>query len=159
MVADPAMAARMRRQRRLMRIVNVPMRALLSIPLPTPINARLMLLRIRGRRSGRVYRQPVSYVRDGATLLTPGGGRWTRNLVAGEAVPANPRGREQALFPELVSDPDAIVPLLERLIRGNPRASSFMPFVDGEGRIDQRALGLALDHGFCVVRWHLEPAT
>lgn len=63
--------ARRRRQARLMRLVNIPMRALLQLPLPTPLGSRLMLVTITGRRTGRRYCQPVSYVRDGDTLLTP----------------------------------------------------------------------------------------
>jgi hypothetical protein len=39
-----------------------------------------MLLSLRGRKCGKMYRQPVSFVRDGDTLLTPGGGRWKLNL-------------------------------------------------------------------------------
>jgi hypothetical protein len=74
--ADPATAARMRRQARLMRIINVPMRRLLRLPFPTPISRQLMLITFPGRKTGRIYHQPVSYVVDGDTLLSPGGGRW-----------------------------------------------------------------------------------
>ena len=41
----------------------------------TPLGKRLMLVYLTGRKSGRHYRQPISYVREGETLLTPGGGR------------------------------------------------------------------------------------
>jgi hypothetical protein len=59
-----------------MRVLNVPMRRVLGLRFATPLSRRLMLLRLTGRRTGRTYRQPVSYVREGDTLLTPGGGRW-----------------------------------------------------------------------------------
>lgn len=58
-----------------MRLLNVPMRVALTLPFPTPLSRRLMLVYLTGRRSGRHYRQPLSYVRDGDQLLTPGGGR------------------------------------------------------------------------------------
>ena len=77
-----------------MRAVNVPMRAVLSLPFATPLSANLMLISYTGREVGKAYRQPVSYVRDGETLLTPGGGRWTLNLhgrPAGPAPAARPR--------------------------------------------------------------------
>ena len=76
--------AAMRRRARTMRAVNVPMRAVLGLPFPTPLSANLMLISYTGRKSGKAYRQPVSYARDGETLLTPGGGRWTLNLTDGE---------------------------------------------------------------------------
>ena len=75
--------AAMRRRARIMRAVNVPMRAVLSLPFATPLSANLMLISYTGRKSGKAYRQPVSYVRDGDVLLTPGGGRWTLNLAGG----------------------------------------------------------------------------
>ena len=66
--------AAMRRRARIMRAVNVPMRAVLSLPFPTPLSGNLMLISYTGRKTGKAYRQPVSYARDGETLLTPGGG-------------------------------------------------------------------------------------
>lgn len=53
------------------------MRAVLGLPFPTPLGKRLMLVDITGRKTGRHYRQPVSYVRHGDVLLTPGGGKWS----------------------------------------------------------------------------------
>jgi hypothetical protein len=69
-----------------MAALNVPMRVVLGLPFPTPLSGRLMLVHHTGRRTGRRYRQPVSYIADGATLLTPGGGRWTNNLRDGQSV-------------------------------------------------------------------------
>jgi hypothetical protein len=62
------------------------MRALLRLPFPTPLSARLMLISFTGRKTGKVYHQPVSYVRQGDTLLTPGGGNWKWNLRDGQPV-------------------------------------------------------------------------
>jgi hypothetical protein len=63
-----------------MRLVNLPMRRILALPFPTPLGKRLMLAYLTGRSSGKSYRQPVSYVKDGDSLLTPGGGNWKLNL-------------------------------------------------------------------------------
>ena len=62
-------AAAGRRQARIMRVVNVPMRAVLSLPFATPLSANLMLVSYTGVKSGKAYLQPVSYARDGETLL------------------------------------------------------------------------------------------
>jgi hypothetical protein len=90
-------------QARAMRMVNVPMRRILALPFPTPLSRRLMLLTYRGRRSGKQYRQPLSYVGHDDTLLTPGGGKWTLNLVNGRAEHVRLGGRDVILYPELVS--------------------------------------------------------
>jgi hypothetical protein len=148
--------AAMQRRARIMRAVNVPMRAALSLPFATPINAKLMLVFYTGRKSGRAYRQPVSYVRDGNVLLTPGGGRWTLNLADGRPVRIRLRGHLETARPELVTDPDEMERLLGVIAGKNPQAARFIPIPRRpDGRLDPDALGAALRHGFCIVRWNL----
>ena len=151
-----ATAGRAKRQARFMRLVNVPMRQVLRLPFRTPLSGNLMLVSHTGRVTGRSYRQPVSYVPDGGVLLTPGGGRWTRNLRAGEPVELRLRGRRVVARPELVRDPDEVGRLLRRMLAHNPRLTSFVPFVKRDGTIDGDKLASALRYGFCIVRWHLE---
>lgn len=148
--------AAMRRRARIMRAVNVPMRAVLSLPVATPLSANLMLVSYTGRKTGKAYRQPVSYVRDGEVLLTPGGGRWTLNLAGGRAATIRLRGRAVAARAELVTDAAEVERLLGVIAEKNPRAARFVPIPRGaDGRLDPDVLGAALAHGFCVVRWHL----
>lgn len=138
-----------------MRIANVPMRRVLSLPFETPISRRLMLLSYAGRKSGRRYRQPVSYVEDGGVLLTPGGGRWKMNLRDDEPITVRLRGRDVAARPELVRDPIEVEVLLRRMMTLNPRLASFIPFIEKGGEIDPGKLQMAIEHGFCVVRWRI----
>jgi hypothetical protein len=152
--------AAMRRRARIMRAVNVPMRAVLGLPFATPLSGNLMLISYTGRKTGKAYRQPVSYARDGETLLTPGGGRWTLNLGGGRPVRIRLRGREMTARPELVTGPAEVERLLGVIARENPRAVRFIPIPRGPGgRLDPGALDAALRHGFCIVRWHLVPGT
>ena len=51
----------LRRRARVMRAVNVPMRAVLGLPFRTPLSGNLMLISYTGRKTGKAYRQPVSY--------------------------------------------------------------------------------------------------
>jgi hypothetical protein len=156
---DPATAARMRRQARLMRIINVPMRRLLRLPFPTPISRRLMLITFSGRKTGRIYRQPVSYVVDGDTLLSPGGGRWKLNLRDGRPIEIRLRGRSRQAWPELVREPAEVGRLLRTMLADNPRLANFVPVVGADKQVDDGRLANALKYGFCIVRWHLaEPA-
>jgi deazaflavin-dependent oxidoreductase (nitroreductase family) len=148
--------AAMRRRARIMRAVNVPMRAVLSLPFATPLSGNLMLISYTGRKSGKAYRQPVSYVSDGDALLTPGGGRWTLNLADGRPVRIRLRGRNVAARPELVTDHAELERLLGVIAEKNPRAARFIPIPRRpDGRPDPDALDAALRHGFCIVRWHL----
>jgi hypothetical protein len=139
-----------------MKLVNVPVRALLGLPFRTPLSSRLMLVSYMGRRSGRAYRQPVSYVRDGDALLTPGGGRWKLNLADGAPVRLRLEGRDVVARPELVRNIDEVDRLLRVMLRENRRLSSFVPFVERDGTIERPKLEAALARGFAVVRWHLD---
>lgn len=145
-----------RLQARVMAAWNVPMRAILGLPFPTPLGRRLMLVTFIGRRSGRTYRQPLSYVRRGETLLTPGGGNWTHNLSDGRAVSIRLRGRDLQALPELVADVDEVERLLDVITTANPAAKAFIRIPSGpDGRLARDGVVAAVHRGFRVVRWHL----
>jgi hypothetical protein len=133
------------------------MRAVLSLPFPTPLSANLMLISYTGVKSGKAYLQPVSYARDGETLLTPGGGRWTLNLKGGRPVRLRLRGRTVPAHADLVDDPAEVERLLDVIAVGNPRATRFIPLPRRpDGRLEPDALAGAIGHGFRIVRWHLD---
>lgn len=139
-----------------MRLLNVPMRAVLGWPFATPLSGRLMLVFITGRKTGKTYRQPLSYVRHDDVLLTPGGGRWTLNLRDGRAVRMRLRGRDVMATPDLVHDLDEIDQLLAVMALANPSVDRFVRIPRRpDGHLEREPLQAAVQHGFCIVRWHL----
>lgn len=143
-------------QARFMGILNVPMRVILRLPFQTPLSARLMLITFTGRKSGKTYRQPVSYVQQRNTLLTPGGGKWKLNLRDGQIVPIRLRGRDVLARTELVQDLNEIERLLGVMTAANPGVRAFVGIPKGpDGRLDRDRLELAVRYGFRIVRWHL----
>jgi hypothetical protein len=151
---------RRRLQARFFRVVNVPMRLALSLPWATPISRRLMLITYTGRRTGKRYRQPLSYVAENGALLTPGGGKWKLNLRAGEPVQMRLRGHDVSARPEFIADPDEVERLLGVMSAANPRVRSFVGIPQDEnGRLDRDRLNAALTYGFRVVRWHVDDPT
>ncbi len=153
----PAADLRRRGARRagLMRIANVPMRAMLSLPFRTPLGGRLMLLHYTGRKTGTRYRQPLSYVRDGDVLLTPGGGHWTLSLAESTPVRVRLAGRDVQLRPELVAEPGEVGRLLQLMAGKNPALRRFVPLPRrDDGSFEPQALRAAVEHGFRIVRWH-----
>jgi hypothetical protein len=139
---------------RLMKVVNVPMRLLLSLPFATPLSRQLMLLSFTGRKTGKHYRQPVSYVPDGDTLLTPAGGRWRLNLRDGQAIMVRLRGRDVRLTPEFISDLDEVERLLNYMMKISPRNTARVPVMGPDGQVDRAKLAAVLDWGFRIIRWH-----
>ena len=159
MPETPSRPLSRRIQAKVMGVVNIPMRRILGLPFPTPLGNRLMLVYLTGRRTGKHYRQPVSYVRDGDTLLTPGGGKWKLNLQEGQPVRIRLRGHDISARPETVRDPEAIEPLLEKMIAANPMVNRFVGIPrTADGRLDRGRLALAAKYGFAIVRWHLDQA-
>jgi hypothetical protein len=150
---DPS--TRMRRQARLMAAANIVMRRLLMLPFATPLSRRLMLLTVTGRRTGKVYRQPISYVRSGEILLTPGGGRWTLNLDSDRPVSLRIRGKDRPAIATVIDEPSEVERLLTIVVTGNPAAARFMPIPVNAGRPDVNALKVAIRHGFRVISWRL----
>jgi hypothetical protein len=151
--AKPPLSRRV--QARVFKIVNVPMRLILSLPVATPLGRSLMLAFVIGRTSGRTYRQPVSYVRDGDTLLTPGGGKWKLNLADGVPVRLRLRGRDVLATPELVGDVDEVGSLLQTMAAANPRSAAFIGIRrEPDGSFDRAGLERAVRYGFRIVRWH-----
>ena len=146
-------------QARAFRVINVPMRAMLGLPFATPAGRNLMLAYVVGRKTGKIYRQPVSYVRDGDVLLTPGGGRWKLNLVRDVPVRLRVRGKDLSAAPELIGEPGEVERLLGVLLTGNPRAAAFIGIPrDADGHFDRAGIERAVRYGFRIVRWHLRPS-
>ena len=158
-IADPssipgARPARLVRRARIMAALNVPMRFILGLPFATPLSRALMLLSFRGRKTGKAYRQPVSYTVSGDTLLTPGGGRWKLNLREDQPIGVRFRGRDVVLRPEFVRDVDEVRRLVGEMIEINPRAAGFMPFIGPNHEIDRAKVETAVSYGFALIRWH-----
>jgi hypothetical protein len=109
-----------------------------------------------GRKSGKRYVQPVSYVPDGNTLLTPGGGRWKLNLKPSECVRLRLRGGPVLARPELIRDVSEVERLLRRMQSVNLRITGFVPVGGSRGEIDRARLQTAINYGFALIRWHFD---
>ncbi|MFF4794895.1 hypothetical protein ACFY2M_35265 [Streptomyces sp. NPDC001276] len=132
------------------------MRRLLGLPIATPLGSRLMLAHIHRRKTGKLYKQPISYVQNGDILLTPGGGKWKLNLAP--ATPVRLRIRDHLARPELAWDQAEVTRLLGIMSAANSALERFVPPPeDPIGKPDQQALAQAIRHGFCIVRRHLNP--
>jgi hypothetical protein len=143
-------------QARVMSMLNVFVRPLLRLPFPTPLTKRLMLVSFTGRKTGKTYQQPLSYVQQGNMLLTPGGGKWKLNLQEDQLVRIRLRGHDVFARPEFVRDPDEIERLIGVMTAANPTVGAFVGIPkQSDGRLDRGRLETAIDYGFRIVRWHL----
>jgi hypothetical protein len=135
-------------------LVNLVVRGLLRTPgLSRIIGTRLVTLYVAGRRSGRRYTVPVSYLAQGDDLLVGTGSGWARNLRTGEPVALRFKGELRlADVQTSTAEPD-VVGAYALLAAANPAFARFSGVrVDQNGNADQRDLHLAWVGGARVIR-------
>lgn len=138
-----------------MRYFNPFIRLVLGSKAHRMMSGRLMLLSFTGRRSGRSYTTPVSYVREGANLLVPGGGAWWKNLTSG-AARVRLQGTWHVVTPEVIREPLALSAVLGQMLAMNPAIGVFTGIPRGsDGQPLAKSLEREWRRGFVVVRLHL----
>jgi len=142
------------------RIVNPVVRPVLRSPLHRLLSRALMLLTLRGRRSGRFYTIPVQYAREGNTVIVyPGRAEektWWRNLAGGADVTLRIKGRDLRGHAVAVTDDrEAIADGLRIWLRRFPSGARRLGVArDPEGSLDPQDLARAAER-IVIVRVEL----
>ena len=76
------------------RVMNKFPALLLRSPLHRLISKSVLLITFTGRKSGKKYTTPITYLRDGDTVLMTTDSPWWKNLRGGALVTLRIRGRE-----------------------------------------------------------------
>jgi deazaflavin-dependent oxidoreductase (nitroreductase family) len=127
---------------------NPLMRSLLKSRFSGRMNEALLLLRFKGRRSGKWFETPVGYVRDGDTVVvvTSPTYRWWPNVVDGADVQVRAGGQWYAARARIVAPDD---PAYDGLValqvskRGPGMLRGFGLPVDEQGRLPEEARATA----------------
>jgi hypothetical protein len=112
---------------------------LLSSPLHGLLSENVMLIRVTGRKSGRIYTTPVNYVRDGGIRwVTSFRNRtWWRNLKGGAPVSVLLAGKELSGQGQAIVDAEDVAESLRGFFQKvSGRAKYFGVRLDPEGRPD-----------------------
>ncbi len=144
------------------RIANPFVRLLLRSPFHGMMSATNLLVTYRGRKSGRSYTLPVSYVRDEKTvIIVPGNPEhksWWRNLRGGAAVTLRLAGREVSGTAAVIErDAAAAAGLLRPYLQAFPQSAKIYGVRIEEGRVNEADL-LRAAEGKVVVRVELSSA-
>ena len=128
---------------------NVAMRLVLRSPLHALFSEKILLLTITGRKSGRSYAVPVSYVDDGGTLICFTCVRWSnwwKNLRGGASVTVRLRGHELVGVAEVATGEDEnVVRKLRAFLERFPgSARRYRVSIDPDRRSDLREVALAV---------------
>jgi deazaflavin-dependent oxidoreductase (nitroreductase family) len=138
----------------LRKLYNPLMKWLLRSPLHGVISGLYLLITFTGRKSGRTYRTPVEYCREGDAVffLTAPERVWWRNLKGGAPVTIRVRGRDlDGVATATHGDMDAFVTAMQVYFRKFPRRAGMfhIRLVDGEPDRDDCA---AVADKYVVVR-------
>lgn len=137
---------------------NTVVQTLLRVPLLSRlVGRRLIVIDVVGRSSGKLYRVPVAYTRQGDELLVGTPFAWGRNLRTGQPVTVLLMGRRRTTAVEVFSDEADVVKAYDVMARDNGQFASFNKIrIDAQGNPDPEDLHLAWAAGARAFR--LTPA-
>lgn len=120
----------------MLRVMNPVMRLLLRTPLAGPARNQLMVVTVRGRKTGRQYAIPLSAHRIDNTLYALSDARWKNNFRDGAPAEVLHDGKTTTMRGELIEDRTIVANLYHRCAEsyGAKRAQRMM----GLGFRDQR---------------------
>ena len=141
----------------LLRLLNPVLKRLLASPLHPLLSPFFMLLGWTGRKTGRSYTTPVSYVREGDRVFVTTGDRWWRNLVGGDQVRLLIAGRSRTGTATPLTDREESIAVHARLFRERPffRRLAGLPAAPGGGAYPAD-VARAVDAGRMLVRIGLD---
>lgn len=109
---------------RLINLVNPLVRAALTSPLHAALDNTLLILHIRGRKTGHRYDIPVGCSALDGNLVVVTQHRWRANLRDCPDIEATYRGRRQKMGAHLDEEPVIVAGLLQQIItRVGPKAA------------------------------------
>jgi deazaflavin-dependent oxidoreductase (nitroreductase family) len=135
-------------------LVNLVVRGLLRTPgLNRVIGSRLVTLYVVGRKSGRRYTVPVSYLAQGDDLLIGTSFGWARNLRTGEPVAVRFKGKIRLADVQSLTAESDVVTAYAHMAAANPAFARFNRLrVDQNGSADHRDLHVAWVGGARVIK-------
>jgi len=141
--------------------MNGAMKAVLRSPLHGLVSKNVLLMTFAGRKSGKGYTLPLSYVRVGNTLYVTTERPWYRNLAVegGALVKLVLRGEERSGVAGATTDPAEVEDGLRIILARYKGYGRFIGVpVDEEGHPDEEALRRAARSGRALIRVHLGDA-
>jgi deazaflavin-dependent oxidoreductase (nitroreductase family) len=157
MTTTPGAEKRRNLFRLIQAIFNPLSKTILRSPLHRVMSKKLLLITFTGRKSGKNFTTPISYVQQGDTLLLAVGGSWWKNLRGGTTVWVRLQGKLRTATTEVVTDEEAMSEVYQIILAKNPTQGRFMGIKAGsDGKPDTDDLRRAIERGAAVVKVHLK---
>ncbi len=106
-----------------------------------------MLVTFTGRKSGKEYTTPISYIQNGNDVTSLTHGRWWRNVCNGESVSIRIKGKTmQTTVESIVDDKEATATGIQEVLQSIPRDARFYHVTSFSSD------GIAIVHKLCLGR-------
>ncbi len=139
-----------------MKVINQFPSIILRSPLHSLLSKDIVLLTVRGRKTGKLYTTPVNYIRQGNTLIITTDSTWWKNLQGGAPVSLVLGGEELEGKAEVITEAKAGGETLEAMLKRFPNYGKRANVRLGpDGHIEPTSLAQALQHGRVLVRVEL----
>jgi deazaflavin-dependent oxidoreductase (nitroreductase family) len=138
---------------RIIRVANALPKLILRSPLHGFMSKQLLLLTYTGRKSGKRYTVPITYVKVGNTLLLVTDRPWWKNVRGGTQVQVWLKGKKREARTEVVTDEATISELYRSMLSEHPTQGWFMgikPEADGWPNPDD--VHRAVERGVVVIK-------
>lgn len=135
------------------RFVNPIVIALLSSPLRGLLGGSIVVMRYSGKKSGREYRVPVRFIRDGDDIIvsTSKDTAWWRNFLGGGDAKLLIDASESSYSGDAIVDNDQVIaPLLRDILSQHPGDAVYMDINMTNGQPDDDSLLDALGRSVVV---------
>lgn len=110
---------------RLINFFNPVVRAALESPLHAMVDGALVVLHVRGRRTGHVYDIPVGYLPLDGDILVVTQHAWRANLRGGADIDVTYHGLHRTMHAELDEDPASVARTFQGIVeRHGPKKAS-----------------------------------
>ncbi len=138
---------------RIIRVVNALPKLILRSPLHGLMSKQILLLTYIGRKSGKHYTVPITYVEVGDTLLLATDRPWWKNLQGDAQVQVWFRGKKREARTEVVTDEATINELYRSMLSEHPAQGWFMDIKLGsDGWPNPDDLHRAVERGVAVIK-------
>jgi len=119
-------------------VINPAMLRLLRSPLHRTMSGNILLITFTGRKTGRRYTTPLSYLQEGDTVYCLTDARWSENLVGGAIVTLRLRGEDvQGTARAYRNEPARVAAVMMRFFERVPRDAKFYGVrLDASGKPD-----------------------
>ncbi|HEU5099254.1 MAG TPA: nitroreductase family deazaflavin-dependent oxidoreductase, partial [Roseiflexaceae bacterium] len=136
----------MERQQFLNRVGKRFMQVMLCCPLHALLSRHVMLITVRGRKSGKVYTTPVNYVRQGdmLTIVSLRNRRWWRNLRGGSPVVLRLQGHDVQGWGTVIEDDQGVAAGLAAYLQQVPDYAKYFGVTrDSNGQLQNEDVARA----------------